>query len=113
LPLTKNKTQEEEKTMKKYLVTCFFVAFMFMMTGIPFQVLQFDLTQSVYAMGGHGGNKSSANSNGNGNGNGNAYAYGHSKSKSSHGVPDPGTALTLLGIGMAAVGGYAFYRKRK
>jgi len=99
--------------MKKYLVTCFFVAFMFMMTGIPFQVLQFDLTQSVYAMGGHGGNKSSANSNGNGNGNGNAYAYGHSKSKSSHGVPDPGTALTLLGIGMAAVGGYAFYRKRK
>jgi len=113
LPVTKNKTQEEEKTMKKYLVTCFFVAFMFMMTGIPFQVLQFDLTQSVYAMGGHGGNKSSANSNGNGNGNGNAYAYGHSKSKSSHGVPDPGTALTLLGIGMAAVGGYAFYRKRK
>jgi len=113
LPVTKNKTQEEETTMKKYLVTCFFVAFMFMMTGIPFQVLQFDLTQSVYAMGGHGGNKSSANSNGNGNGNGNAYAYGHSKSKSSHGVPDPGTALTLLGIGMAAVGGYAFYRKRK
>jgi len=113
--VTKHKTQEEEKTMKKYLVTCFFVAFMFMMTGIPFQVLQFDLTQSVYAMGGHGGNKSSANSNGNGNGNGNgnAYAYGHSKSKSSHGVPDPGTALTLLGIGMAAVGGYAFYRKRK
>jgi len=98
--------------MKKYLVTCFFVAFMFVMAGIPFQLLQFDLTQSVYAMGGHGGNKGVANSNGNSNGNGNAYAYGHNKTKS-HGVPDPGTALTLLGIGVAAVGGYAFYRKRK
>jgi len=91
--------------MKKYLVTCFFVAFMFMMTGIPFQVFQVDLTQSVYAMGSHGGKHGSVySSNGN--------AYGHNKTKR-HGVPDPGTALTLLGIGVAAVGGYAFYRRRK
>jgi len=89
--------------MKKYLVTCFFVAFMFMMTGIPFQVFQVDLTQSVYAMGSHGGKHVSFHSS-----NGDVGSRSHR-----HGVPDPGTALTLLGIGVAAVGGYAFYRRRK
>jgi len=96
--------------MKKYLVAClFFILFMFVVAGIPCQVFQVDLSQSVYAMGSNGGHHGNGHGNSQGNnGNGHANANSHS-----HGVPDPGTILAFLGIGGAAVGAVVIFRGRK
>jgi len=46
----------------------------------------------------------------NGHGGGHGWGWGRG---GFHGVPDPGTTLSLLGIGVAAAGVYSVFRKGK
>ncbi|HAR94996.1 MAG TPA: hypothetical protein DCR97_03390 [Deltaproteobacteria bacterium] len=99
--------------MNKFLVLVLFVLVLVGSSWQPFCAVDSD--QLVYAApgdprGGHGGGV--GNGVGKGGGKGGGYGGGHGGGRG-HGVPDLGTSLSLLGLGVAAAGAYSIYRKRK